>query len=255
MMHYTNILVSIITPLYNNLNFIEACIDSVILQTHVNWEMIIVDDRSTDGSYEKVLKLASKDNRIKVYQLECNSGAGVARNYAIENSVGSFIAFLDSDDVWHPDKLKIQLEIMINSKAVFSHTSYGYILKNGSYSSKIFKVSDKPVSYNDLLKRTEISCLTAMYDVRQLGKIYMPNLSRKQDYALWLNILSLGYTSLPINQVLAWYRQVIGSNTSSKLSLICKHYLFLRNNQNLSILDSILYTFYWGINGIFRYYL
>jgi teichuronic acid biosynthesis glycosyltransferase TuaG len=254
-MHNSNILISIITPLYNNVNFIEACIDSVILQTHVNWEMIIVDDRSTDGSYEKVLKLASKDNRIKVYQLECNSGAGVARNYAIENSVGSFIAFLDSDDLWHPDKLKIQLEIMINSKAVFSHTSYGYILKNGSYSSKIFKVSDKPVSYNDLLKRTEISCLTAMYDVRQLGKIYMPNLSRKQDYALWLYILSLGYTSLPINQVLAWYRQVIGSNTSSKLSLIYKHYLFLRNNQNLSILDSILYTFYWGINGIFRYYL
>jgi teichuronic acid biosynthesis glycosyltransferase TuaG len=250
----SNILVSVITPLYNKVNFIEACIESVLLQTHVNWEMIIIDDRSSDGSYEKVLKFASKDKRIKVYQLENNSGAGLARNYAIDKSVGSFVAFLDSDDIWHPDKLKIQLEIMINCKAVFSHTSYGYILKNGLYSSKIFKVSREPIGYKDLLKRTEISCLTAMYDVRILGKIYMPNISRKQDYALWLSILSQGHTSLPINLVLAWYRQVDGSNSSNKISLISKHYFFLRRTQNLSVLDSVIYTFYWGFNGFFRYF-
>jgi teichuronic acid biosynthesis glycosyltransferase TuaG len=235
-------------------NFIEACIESVLLQTHVNWEMIIVDDRSSDGSYEKVLKFASRDKRIKVYQFENNSGAGLARNFAIEKSVGSFVAFLDSDDVWHPDKLKIQLEIMISRKAVFSHTSYGYILKNGTYSSKIFKVSPGPIGFKDLLKRTEISCLTAMYDVRVLGKMYMPNISRKQDYALWLSILSKGHTSLPINLVLAWYRQVDGSNSSNKISLISKHYFFLRRTQNLSVFDSVIYTFYWGFNGFFRYY-
>jgi teichuronic acid biosynthesis glycosyltransferase TuaG len=253
-MYNNNILVSVVTPLYNKVNFIEACIESVLLQTHVNWEMIIVDDRSSDGSYEKVLKFASRDKRIKVYQFENNSGAGLARNFAIEKSVGSFVAFLDSDDVWHPDKLKIQLEIMISRKAVFSHTSYGYILKNGTYSSKIFKVSPGPIGFKDLLKRTEISCLTAMYDVRVLGKMYMPNISRKQDYALWLSILSKGHTSLPINLVLAWYRQVDGSNSSNKFSLISKHYFFLRRLQNLSVLDSVIYTFYWGFNGFFRYF-
>jgi teichuronic acid biosynthesis glycosyltransferase TuaG len=93
-----------------------------------------------------------------------------------------------------------------------------------------------------------------MYDVRVLGKMYMPNISRKQDYALWLSILSKGHTSLPINLVLAWYRQVDGSNSSNKISLISKHYFFLRRLQNLSVLDSVIYTFYWGFNGFFRYF-
>lgn len=253
-MEGSNLLVSIITPLYNNDQFIEECVRSVIKQSYSNWEMIIVDDCSSDHSYNVALQLACLDSRIKLYRLDENSGAGVARNHAIEKARGSFIAFLDSDDIWHEEKLKIQLEFMLSSNIFFSHTSYGYILSNGAFSSKIFKVSSHPVSYEDLLRRTEISCLTAMYDVRVLGKLYMPNLKKKQDYALWLHILSLGYRSFPLGDVLAWYRQVEGSNTSNKFSLILKHYLFLRKSQNLSFFSSLKYTVFWGINGMFRYF-
>lgn len=250
----SNLLVSIITPLYNNDQFIEECVHSVIRQSYSNWEMIIVDDCSSDNSYKVALQLACGDSRIKVYRLDVNSGAGVARNLAIEQARGSFIAFLDSDDIWHEEKLKIQVEFMLRLNICFSHTSYGYILPNGSFSSKIFNVSRHPVSYVDLLRRTEISCLTAMYDVRVLGKVYMPNLKKKQDYALWLHILSLGYRSFPLGDVLAWYRQVEGSNTSNKFSLIIKHYRFLRRTQNLSFYSSVKYTVFWGINGFFRYF-
>ncbi len=249
-----SLLVTIVTALFNKEKYIEECINSVLNQSYSNWEMIIVDDCSHDRSFEIASKHAKADPRIKVIQMSKNSGAGISRNRAINLAKGDIIAFLDADDVWHHNKLKIHLNEMTANNAAFSHTSYGYIHKNGSILSKTFRVSGKPVTYLDLLKRTEISCLTAMYDVRQLGKVFMPDLPRKQDYGLWLDILSRGYTSYPVDKVLAWYRQVPGSNSSNKLNLISKHYFFLRNFQKLSVVKSFYYTIYWILNGIFKYY-
>jgi len=248
-------LVSVVTPLFNKVNFIEQCISSVLAQSYANWEMIIIDDCSCDGSYEIAQKYSKVDPRIRVERMVVNSGAGVARNRAISIAKGQFIAFLDADDVWHCNKLKIQLTEMIVRNAAFSHTSYGYLHKKGYIMSKILRVSSRPVTYVDLLKRTEISCLTAMYDVRKIGKVYMPDLPRKQDYATWLDILSRGHSSHPVDKVLAWYRQVPGSNSSNKLSLIVNHYIFLRKLQKLNILNSIRYTTLWIVNGLLRYYI
>lgn len=248
-------MVSIITPLYNCQDYISDCIKSVLSQSYENWEMIIVDDKSTDNSLKIAKRFSKKDSRIKILTLKFNEGAGLARNLAIKESKGKYIAFLDSDDIWHKDKLEIQIGIMKKLNLSFSHTSYGYINKDGTFSKKTLKTSLKPVGYKNLLKRTEISCLTAVYDCHKLGKFYMPNIRRKQDYALWLEILKTGETSYPINKCLAYYRQRIGSSTSNKKKLILKHYFFLKKTQNLNTIDSIYYTLCWAANGIFRYYL
>jgi len=248
-------LVSIITPVYNAETFIEASISSVINQTYPNWEMLLVDDRSKDNSVEIINRFAKEDNRIKLFQLKKNSGSGVARNHAIKEAKGTIIAFLDGDDIWLPNKLEVHVAFMIENNAAFSHTSYGYINEQGDRIGDTFHVSKKPVSYTDALKRTEISCLTAMYNASIIGKMYMPDLRRKQDYALWLSILKKGYNSIPLDKELAFYRQNSNSATSKKYKLILGHYRFLRKQEKLSIPKSIYYLIHWGAGGILKYYI
>ena len=247
-------LVSIITPLYTSSRFLEFTIAAVKGQTYSNWEMIFVDDFSTDNSVEIVKKHQKKDDRFKLYLLDKNSGSGVARNKAIKEAKGDIIAFLDSDDIWVENKLERHVSFMNKTNAAFSHSSYGFIDEKGNIIKKTYHVSDKPVGYKKLLKRTEISCLTAMYDVRKIGKHYMPVLMRKQDYGLWLSILKLGHKSIPLKEELAFYRQSKASATSIKHKLILKHYSFLRNVEGLSFFASVYYTIHWGINGILKYY-
>lgn len=248
-------LVSIITPTYNCEHFISETIISVVNQTYKSWEMLIVDDCSTDNTFKLIADWAERDSRIKIFQLDKNSGSGPARNLAIQKANGEIIAFLDGDDIWHQDKLNKHVRFMIDNDASFSHTSYGYMSSNGTVSSKELIVSDRAISYKDLLKRTEISCLTAMYNSKKIGKYYMPSIRRKQDYALWLSILKDGHKALPCNEVLAWYRQNPNSATSKKYKLIIKHYIFLRNHEKLDIYNSLKFTFHWLKNGVLRYYL
>jgi teichuronic acid biosynthesis glycosyltransferase TuaG len=247
-------LVSIVTPVFNSGKFISGTIRSVLNQTYKNWEHILVNDCSTDDSLEIISSFASSDSRFKVFHLEVNSGSGVARNLAIKNASGKYIAFLDSDDTWIPERLEHHIEFMERGGYEFSHSSYGYLNEDGSVIPKIYEVSADPVDYRKLLKRTEISCLTAVYNQEKIGKFYMPDLRRKQDYALWLSILKSGIKSYPFPEVLAYYRQRKGSATSNKFRLILKHYKFLRENEKLVIYSSIKYTFYWAVGGIFKYY-
>lgn len=247
--------VSIITPLYNAGEFLEPCIQSVLNQTHQNWEMIMVDDQSTDDSLKIAKTFAANDKRFVLDQLPKNEGSGPARNRAIELATGQIIAFLDSDDLWHPEKLSRHLAEMERVDAAFSHTSYGYIDEEGKPIRETFHVSNYPIEYHHLLKRTEISCLTAMYDVRKIGKMYMPNLRRKQDYALWLSILKRGFKSYPLDEELAWYRQRKNSATNNKFKLITSHWTFLRDHEKLSIPKSAFYFSSWIYNGLIKYYI
>ena len=247
-------LVSIITPSYNTAPFIGETIESVLAQTFPEWEMIIVDDASTDNSPQIIRQYAEKDPRIKPVFLKENKGQGPARNIATDLAQGKYLAFLDSDDIWHPEKLEKHLTFMQQTGAVFSHTSYGFIDEQGNKIFKDFHVSRKPVTYKDLLKRNIIGCLTVIYDSSKLGKLYMPDIRRKQDYKLWLTILKKGYLSQPLNEVLSFYRIRKNSITSNKRNLFMEHYLFLRNHENLSIFKSIYYTLYWGVLSIKKYY-
>jgi teichuronic acid biosynthesis glycosyltransferase TuaG len=250
-----NPLVSIVTPVYNSAPYLAAMIQSVVLQTYTNWEHILVDDGSKDNSVEIIKNLAATEPRIKLLHLPGNQGSGPARNIAIEAAKGKYIAFLDSDDIWHPEKLEKHVTFMQIHDAAFSHTSYGFIDEDGRIIRQTFHVSKEPVTFRMALQRTEISCLTAMYDVEKVGKMYMPDIRRKQDYALWLNILRKGFKSIPLDVELAWYRQRRGSATSNKFSLIHKHYIFLRKVMKLKRIYAFKYTALWIKNGLRKYYL
>ena len=197
-----NPLVSIITPSYNSSQFIVETIKSVQAQTYTNWEMLITDDCSIDNSVEIIKKISEIDKRIKIFRLEKNSGAGPARNNSIKKAKGKYLAFLDSDDIWVSHKLETQIKFMEDNNVNSSHSSYGFLNEAGNKIRKPFIVSSFPIKYRDLLKRTEISCLTAIYNQNEIGKMYMPKLPRKQDYALWLSILKKGYNSIPQQEVL-----------------------------------------------------
>lgn len=247
--------VTIVTPVYNSIKYIRDSIQSVVNQTFENWEMILVDDFSSDGSLELITNIAKIEKRLKIIQNKKNEGSGISRNKAIKLAKGKYIAFLDSDDLWHKDKLKIQIGLMEKNSWSFSHTSYGYISERGKKIKSTFHVSDYPVKYSNLLKRTEISCLTAIYNQRMLGKCYMSEHRRKQDYSLWLSILKKGVSSHPINLELAYYRQRPDSATSKKSALILNHVKFLMETQSMNFFQALYYTFYWMINGFIRYFI
>lgn len=245
---------SIITPVYNAERFLKETAQSVINQTYQDWEWILVNDCSTDNSWEIMQKLTEKDQRIKIFSNKENLKSGRTRNFAIEQATGRFIAFLDADDKWHSEKLAIQIPFMLKNDYHFSHTSYGYLNEEGQKIKSTLHVSPV-VDYYHLLKRTEISCLTAVYDAEKIGKFYMSEHARKQDYALWLSILKSGVKSYGIDKELAYYRQVRNSATSSKHKLILKHISFLKDTQGFSTLKAIYYTGYWMANGFVRYFI
>lgn len=247
--------VSIITPTYNSKKFIESTANSVLNQTFKDWEWIIVDDLSKDGTREYLKTLQNKDTRIKCYFLDQNIGSGPARNKAIELASGTYLAFLDSDDIWIDTKLEIQVDFMEKNNYAFSHTSHGFIDEHEEKVRKTFHVSNIPVTYSMLLKKNEIGCLTAMFNQKIIGKMYMPDLRRKQDYALWLSILRKGYQSYPLDIETAFYRLHANSATSSKLNLIGKHWLFLKEYEKMNWVNSTFYTICWGLNGILKHYI
>lgn len=242
-------------PVYNSSKHLSEAINSVLQQSYSNWELILIDDNSVDNSLEIIKEYSYSDSRIRYLKNENNLGAGLSRNRGIELADGEFITFLDSDDLWNKKKLEIHIELMIKQEASFSHCSYEYIDEKGNRLNKKLTVSSKPVSYTDLLKRTEISCLTAIYSARKIGKYFMSAHRVKQDYALWLKILRDGHLSIPLEKSLAYYRQRKDSNTSKKYKLILKHIFFLRQTQNFSYYRAIYYTLFWIYNGIKRHIL
>ncbi len=208
--------VSVITPSYNSIRFIGETILSVQNQSYENWEMIIVDDASTDQSAAKIKEIIEGDSRIRLISLKENVGAAKARNLAIEEARGRYIAFLDSDDIWLPNKLKTQLLFMEEMNAAFSYTSYSLIDENGNGLNREVNVP-KFVDYHRLAGNTIIGCLTVMIDREKISHIEMPNV-QPEDTALWLNLLHEGHEAKGIQQVLAKYRIVENSVSRNKMS-------------------------------------
>ncbi|EOH0493162.1 glycosyltransferase family 2 protein [Providencia rettgeri] len=196
----TQELVSIIMPCYNAEQYIKDSINSVLNQTYPHFELIIIDDLSTDNSINIINSFS--DNRIKLIQLTQNGGAGVARNTGIEAAQGRFIAFLDSDDLWRPNKLEAQLSHMIEGNYPLSYTQYQKFTQEGK--GKLV-IPPNTVTYNELLYCNIIGCLTAVYDTKILGKQFMPLIRKRQDMGLWLKILAQGHTAYCCPQVLAEY--------------------------------------------------
>lgn len=196
-------LVSIITPTYNCGKFINETIKSVLNQTYKNWEMIIVDDCSIDDTEKVVLKF--NDERIKYHKLKTNSGAAVARTEAMQLAKGSYMAFLDSDDIWTEDKLEKQINFMKKNNYAFTCTSYEQIDENGNSLNKIINSVEK-CSYNRLLLDCPVGNSTVMYDIKKMGKFEVPNIRKRNDDALWLQMLKKEKYIYGFNSVLMKYR-------------------------------------------------
>lgn len=246
-------LVSIVTPSYKSYKFISQTIESVIAQTHENWEMIIVDDLSPDNSNEIIEAYTKKDQRIKLVKLEKNSGAAVARNRAIEVAEGRYIAFLDADDLWKPEKLEKQIKFMIQNDLVFTYSSYDLIDETGKKIGN-FKARSR-TNYNDLLKTNSIGCLTAIYDAEKIGKQFMPLVLRQQDYGLWLKILRKKGETLGILEPLAIYRILNNSLSSNKKKAALDQWKIYRDVENIGLFKSAYYFFHYVYNGYKKYKL
>ena len=231
-------MVSIITPVYNSEKYLEECIMSVISQTYTEWELILIDDFSSDSSIEIIEKYELKDTRIKKFLFKKNVGAGVARNKGIEIASQRFIAFLDSDDYWHKNKLQSQLSFMIENNIEFSYTNFLELNKN-DVAHKII-LSPLKVNSFSLIFNNYIKTLTAIYDTKRIGKIYMPNYRKRQDWGLWFNILKETKKAYNLNEPLAFYRTSNMSLSKNKLQLIRENFNFYRNFLNKNFVESFI---------------
>ena len=241
--------VSVITPMYNCERFIAETINSVINQTYENWEMILIDDASNDKSVEIVKLYTKLDKRIRLIKLSENSGAAVARNKGIEESSGRFIAFLDGDDLWEPNKLEKQIQFMIERNIGFSFTAYSVISEKGVNLNKTVRVPNV-IDYNGLLRNTIIGCLTVVIDRDIIKEIKMPLIRRRQDFATWLNILKKGYKAYGIDTPLARYRLVKGSVSSNKFKTAKQNWYVYRKIENLSLVNSIVVFSSYGFTSL-----
>ncbi|MED3267460.1 glycosyltransferase family 2 protein [Bacillus thuringiensis] len=231
--------VSVITPSYNSIRFIGETISSVQNQSYKNWEMIIVDDGSTDQSAAKIKEIIEGDSRIRLLSLKENVGAAKARNLAIQEARGRYIAFLDSDDIWLPHKLKTQLLFMEEMNIAFSYASYSLIDENGNELNREVS-APKSVDYHYLVGNTIIGCLTVMIDREKIPYVEMPSI-QPEDTALWLNLLHEGYEAKGIQQVLAKYRIVTNSVSRNKIRAAFRYWKLLREQERLNSVQIFYY--------------
>jgi len=243
--------VSVITPCHNSAKFISKTIESVRNQTLQDWEMIIIDDHSSDNSVEIIKLYSKKDSRIKLVRLGENSGAAVARNTAISRAQGRYIAFLDADDLWLPSKLERQIDFMRNNNLAFTYSSYYLVDKDGKMIGSF--TTKENITYTSMLKTCSVGCSTAIYDFDKLGKIYMPLISKRQDYGLWLEILRRIGSTKGINEPLASYRILSDSLSSNKFKAAYYQWKIYRKVKKLNFLISTYYFLHYFKNGIFKY--
>lgn len=248
---YEDGLVSIITPAYNAAAYIAETIESVLAQTYTNWEMLIVNDCSKDNTAEIIESYAAKDKRIKLINLKQNSGAAVARNTAIQNAKGRYIAFLDSDDLWKKEKLQKQIEFMQQNGYAF--TFHNFIMFNDGMkkeNGKLIKVA-RQTDYKTLLKGNNTGgCLAVCIDRNIVRKIFMPN-QRHEDYICWLNILKeCKINGYGMNEVLGYYRVGKVSVSSNKFKSAIWTWKVYRESQKLSVVKSMYYMWFYLMNGV-----
>ena len=232
-------LVSIIMPSYNTGKFIKETINSVIAQTYSNWELIIVDDCSTDNTDEIVKSI--NDNRIIYLKNETNSGAAISRNKALREAKGRWIAFLDSDDLWKNDKLEKQIKFMKENNCYFSYTNYIEIDENGNINGKRV-TGHKKITKTGMFNYCWPGCLTVMYDANKIGLIQIEDIKKNNDYAMWLKVCKKADCYL-LSEDLAMYRKRSGSiSNHSYMSLIKWHYKLYREAEHQNIIYSLFNT-------------
>lgn len=242
-----NKLVSIITPLYNSEAFITETITSVLNQTYTNWELLLIDDCSTDNTRAIAKKFISENSNIKLLKNKTNQGAAISRNKGIMAAKGHYIAFLDADDLWKPEKLEKQIAFMQAQNCEVCFSSYEQIDEAGKPLNKLVKAL--PVlTYKKFLKSNYIGNLTGIYNAKVLGKIIAPNLRKRQDWLLWLNaIKTSGKPAKSVQESLAFYRVRENSISSNKVALLKHNYWVYKKGLGFSTTKSLycMLVFLW----------
>jgi teichuronic acid biosynthesis glycosyltransferase TuaG len=245
-------LVSIITPTYNSEKFITETIQSVQNQTYKNWEMLIVDDCSSDKTVAIIQQFMEDDHRIHLIRLNKNSGASKARNKAINEVKGDFMTFLDADDIWFPDFIENSIATIQETGIPFVFSSYRRSNEKLEFVYSDFIVPQK-VTYTDILKTNSISCLTAFIDVKKLGVKLMPDIRKRQDMGLWLKYLKEIPFAYGIQEPKAIYRIRENSLSRDKKKLLKYQWQFYRDVEKLSIFESMYYMVQWMVRGFLKY--
>lgn len=232
--------VSIIMPSYNTGRFISETIESVLAQSYSDWELIIVDDCSNDNTDDVVSQYLT-DKRIRYIKNETNSGAAVSRNRALREAKGKWIAFLDSDDLWEPDKLETQIVFMEKNDYHFSYTNYIEIDEESSPNGKSV-TGPKRISKHGMYNYCWMGCLTVMYDAEVVGLIQIEDIKKNNDYAIWLKVCKKANCYL-LNENLARYRKRNGSiSNHGYIKLIKWHYKLFREAEKNNPISSVVLT-------------
>lgn len=242
-------LVSVIMPCYNMEKFIAYTIQSVQKQTYPHWELCIVDDASTDETANIVRSFCNQDNKIRFVVKPKHSGIADTRNQCLKMAKGQYLAFLDSDDMWHPEKLEQQLQFMTQRNIGFSYSSYDCVDEAGNPLNKIVKTTGD-LNYDAYLRNTIIGCSTVMLDKNIVGEVHVPNFRTSEDAATWLNILKKGFLAYAIEQPLTSYRIRQHSASSNKLKASADLWRVYRQNEKLPLLKALVCFSGYAFNAI-----
>lgn len=244
--------VSIIIPVYNAEKYIRDTVASVQAQTYENWEILMIEDSSADNSRQVTEELAAMDpKRIHAFSKE-NEGAAKARNFGLAKATGRFIAYLDADDLWSPDKLEKQLAYMEETEAAFCFTGYEFADEEGEGTGKVVRVP-RTLSYKEALKNTTIFTSTVIFDTEKIPKekLEMPDI-KSEDTALWFKVLRTGILAYGLDENLVRYRRVGGSLSSNKLEALRRIWNLYRKSEHLSVPYSAYNFVFWAIRAVKR---
>lgn len=248
----SDVAVTVIMASFNCAQFLEEAVESVRSQSFTNWELIISDDASTDDTAILLPKLQASDSRIRYVSSSVNQGAAKARNAALSEAKGRYIAFLDSDDLWKPQKLEKQIDFMQKHGVAFSFSSYERIDEVGR--SKGLVRAPPSVDYRQLLFGNVVGCLTAVYDTSVLGRVEMPDIAMRQDYGLWLRLLKKTSCAVSLDESLGFYRLRPTSMSARKLKAARFTWRLLHEFEQLPIPAAAFYFVNYAMRGIWSHY-
>lgn len=240
-------------PNYHCAQFIGQAIESVLSQSYQHWQLIIVDDASKDESAQIVKSYQKQDPRIELIELKKNLGATLARNIGIEKSKGSLLAFLDSDDLWLPNRLKKSVDFLLKNKYSFVYSSYR---RCDEYLNPLLSdyIVPKKLHFNDLLYHNPIFTSSVLIHMERIGKYYQTERAlKREDHGLWFSIMKDIDCAYGILEPLCIYRIRKGSLSRNKIEMAKFQYLLYRNYLKFSFYRSLYYTFHWAVNGLRKY--
>lgn len=247
-------LVSIIVPVYNAEKYICETVECVRKQTYENWELLLVEDCSKDSTVAVLQEYLEKvkDARVRLIRQEKNNGAARSRNRGLKEACGRYIAYLDADDLWVPEKLEKELAFMEGKQAAFAFTGYEFADENGKGLGKVVRVPET-LTYKEALKNTTIFTTTVMFDTEKIDKNFleMP-IIKSEDTALWWKVLRSGYVAYGLDENLVKYRRAGKSLSSNKLEALRRIWNLYRKAERMSIPSSAYHFCFWAVNAVLR---